>query len=81
MRISNSCSNHSHNPRRLPSRLGNSQVILASSLSIDASAEEEKHTRFLRSLGGILKAFRVPSKAKKPDGSVVELETPQSQAD
>lgn len=59
----------------------NTQLTLASAFSVGASTKEDKHTRFLRSLLGMDKAFRVPAKVKKPDNSEVSLEISQSQAD
>lgn len=64
--------------------LGNPDQALAlasSSVSTASTVEAEKHTRFLSSLVGVDKAFRVPSMIKKPNGAEVKLEKSQTQAD
>ena len=42
---------------------------------------EDKHTKFLSTLVGFEKAFRVPATVKKPDGIEVKIERSQSQTD
>ena len=43
--------------------------------------EAEKHTRFLSTLSGSDKAFRVVTVVRKADGSEIVREKPQTQAD
>lgn len=53
-----------------------------SSFNVGAAVmEAERHTRFLSSLVGVDKAFRVPSIVRKPDGSEIKVEKRQTQAD
>ena len=59
-----------------------SGAITAQCFSVDVGPmTEDKHTKFLSTLIGLEKAFRVPSVVRKPDGTDVEIEKSQSQTD
>lgn len=59
-----------------------SQSTSISSYNVGAAAAEaERHTRFLSSLVGVDKAFRVPATVKRPNGSELSLEKSHTQAD
>ena len=64
--------------------LGNpgSASIAAKCFSVDfGPMTEDKHTKFLSTLMGLEKAFRVPSVVRKPDGTEVKIEKSQNQTD
>lgn len=59
-----------------------STISLLNSASITAAAmEAEKHTRFLSTLSGSDKAFRVITVVRMANGTEIVLEKPQTQAD
>ena len=59
-----------------------SQAITAQSFSVDVGPmTEDKHTKFLQTLIGLEKAFRVPSVVRRPDGIDEEIDKSQSQSD
>ena len=60
---------------------GRLSQAISSSVGAASNLDPERQTRFLGTLVGAEKAFRVPSTVRKPTGEEVELEKSRSQAD
>ncbi len=72
---------YQNNPNLAPGQSQQSTSISSFNVGAATAVEAEKETRFLSTLVGVDKAFRVPATVRKPDGVEVKIDKRQTQAD